>query len=389
MDREALIHFVGGAVGGTTGTAITCPLEVVKTRMQSSKGFDSTIGNGPSTSTGKDRKNRKKLNEYVQGSPQSKSSKNGGSLKTVSHRNGYGSNFRLRGQYAMERLVSPRHQGLDIARLFNNEPTTSTKMLLQHCSRNFASSAESKSKPLPGTLVFRYMMQIVKTEGVTGLYKGLIPNLIGVAPSKAVYFYTYSTSKRFWNDRQTFVPNSAIVHMVSAGSAGFVAASVVNPIWLVKTRLQLNKESIGIWAMIKRVYHKEGIRGFYKGVTASYAGVSETMIQFCIYEYFRSVLLTKANEFDKGKMDFLNFMVAGGSAKFIACVLAYPHEVVRTRLREESEIKRGFFDTLYQLYKEGYRAMYRGLSVQLMRTVPNTAITMGTYEFVVYILHHF
>ncbi|CAB3411203.1 unnamed protein product [Caenorhabditis bovis] len=358
MDREALIHFVGGAVGGTTGTAITCPLEVVKTRMQSSKGFDSTIGNGPSTSTGKDRKNRKKLNEYVQGSPQSKSSKNGGSLKTVSHRNGY-------------------------------EPTTSTKMLLQHCSRNFASSAESKSKPLPGTLVFRYMMQIVKTEGVTGLYKGLIPNLIGVAPSKAVYFYTYSTSKRFWNDRQTFVPNSAIVHMVSAGSAGFVAASVVNPIWLVKTRLQLNKESIGIWAMIKRVYHKEGIRGFYKGVTASYAGVSETMIQFCIYEYFRSVLLTKANEFDKGKMDFLNFMVAGGSAKFIACVLAYPHEVVRTRLREESEIKRGFFDTLYQLYKEGYRAMYRGLSVQLMRTVPNTAITMGTYEFVVYILHHF
>lgn len=28
MDREAFIHFVGGAVGGTAGTAITCPLEV-------------------------------------------------------------------------------------------------------------------------------------------------------------------------------------------------------------------------------------------------------------------------------------------------------------------------------------------------------------------------
>lgn len=41
MDREALVHFVGGAVGGTAGTALTCPLEVIKTRLQSSKhGFE-------------------------------------------------------------------------------------------------------------------------------------------------------------------------------------------------------------------------------------------------------------------------------------------------------------------------------------------------------------
>ena len=44
MDREALVHFVGGAAGGTAGTALTCPLEVIKTRLQSSKhGFDSPM----------------------------------------------------------------------------------------------------------------------------------------------------------------------------------------------------------------------------------------------------------------------------------------------------------------------------------------------------------
>ncbi|KAL6734630.1 hypothetical protein Aduo_005150 [Ancylostoma duodenale] len=235
---------------------------------------------------------------------------------------------------------------------------------------------------------FAHFEHIIKNEGFGALYKGLLPNLVGVAPSKAVYFYSYSTSKRFWNDSEIFVPNSAIVHMVSAGSAGFVAASAVNPIWLVKTRLQLHHGKCGILEMIRRVYQREGIRGFYKGVTASYAGVSETMIQFVIYEHLRGYLLRHHDdEEDKGKMDFLNFMVAGGCAKFIACVLAYPHEVVRTRLREESSVKRGFFRTLYDLYKEGGRAMYRGLSVQLMRTVPNTAITMGTYEVVVYMLH--
>ncbi|KHJ99547.1 hypothetical protein OESDEN_00450 [Oesophagostomum dentatum] len=55
--------------------------------------------------------------------------------------------------------------------------------------------------------------------------------------------------------------------------------------------------------MIRRVYQREGIRGFYKGVTASYAGISETMIQFVIYERLRGYLLRHhSEEDDKGKM---------------------------------------------------------------------------------------
>lgn len=35
MDKEAFIHFLGGALGGTAGTAITCPLEVYFTSLHS------------------------------------------------------------------------------------------------------------------------------------------------------------------------------------------------------------------------------------------------------------------------------------------------------------------------------------------------------------------
>ncbi|CAI4225770.1 unnamed protein product [Auanema sp. JU1783] len=361
MDREALIHFVGGAVGGTAGTALTCPLEVIKTRMQSSKGFNIT-GGGPSTSQGDGPK---------QNPPGFNRQKHGHAASQ--YKQFLGSD--LRGQLAIHNIrvqadVVNNPMSLNLARFVQSQSQSST----DQTKRRFQ--------------IFRYFAHVVRTEGVSALYKGLVPNLVGVAPSKAVYFYSYSTSKRFWNESELFIPDRAIVHMVSAGTAGFVAASVVNPIWLVKTRLQLHHGSIGIFDMIKRVYKREGIRGFYKGVTASYAGVSETVIQFVIYEHLRSLLLNTANHGnDARKMDFLNFMVAGGAAKFIACVIAYPHEVVRTRLREESEVKRGFFRTLLNLYHEGGRAMYRGLSVQLLRTVPNTAITMGTYELVVYLLH--
>lgn len=36
--------------------------------------------------------------------------------------------------------------------------------------------------------------------------------------------------------------------------------------------------------------------------------------------------------------------------------------------------------------EEGYAAFYRGLIPQLIRQIPNTAITLSTYELIVYLL---
>lgn len=62
-------------------------------------------------------------------------------------------------------------------------------------------------------------------------------------------------------------------------------------------------------------------------------------------------------------------------------------EVARTRLREEGNKYHRFWQTLNLVYKEeGFKGVYRGLSTQLVRQIPNTAIMMSTYEAVVYIL---
>ena len=62
-------------------------------------------------------------------------------------------------------------------------------------------------------------------------------------------------------------------------------------------------------------------------------------------------------------------------------------EVARTRLREEGNKYRSFWQTLATVaQEEGYRGVYRGLGTQLVRQIPNTAIMMATYEAVVYTL---
>jgi hypothetical protein len=58
-------------------------------------------------------------------------------------------------------------------------------------------------------------------EGPRGLFRGLGPNLVGVAPSRAIYFWSYSTTKKGLNCRLP-KPNrdTPFVHVVSAASAG-------------------------------------------------------------------------------------------------------------------------------------------------------------------------
>jgi hypothetical protein len=67
--------------------------------------------------------------------------------------------------------------------------------------------------------------------------------------------------------------------------------------------------------------------------------------------------------------------------------IAFFAEVARTRLREEGSRYKSFWPCLMAVYRtEGRRGLYRGLVIQLIRQIPNTAIMMSTYELSVHFL---
>lgn len=245
----------------------------------------------------------------------------------------------------------------------------------------------------PGLL--QVLKSILEKEGPKSLFRGLGPNLVGVAPSRAVYFACYSKAKEQFNG--LFVPDSNVVHILSAGSAAFITNSLMNPIWMVKTRMQLERKVRGSKQMntvqcARHVYQTEGIRGFYRGLTASYAGISETVICFAIYESLKKYLkeaplAPSTNGTEKNSTNFFGLMAAAAVSKGCASCVAYPHEVIRTRLREEGTKYKSFVQTARLVFREeGYLAFYRGLFAQLIRQIPNTAIVLSTYELIVYLL---
>lgn len=87
---------------------------------------------------------------------------------------------------------------------------------LSHFGASSSPGGSPHSYSAPG--VYQCIKYIVKNEGTRALFKGLGPNLVGVAPSRAIYFCAYSKSKVAFN--AIFPPDTAVVHVCSAFCAG-------------------------------------------------------------------------------------------------------------------------------------------------------------------------
>jgi len=391
-DRDTWMHLVAGGVGGTAGAIVTCPLEVVKTRLQSSNsGFDTklkldTVAKEVESTLGKSSKAN-----WV------------GKVSHAGYRPALGSQY----SWSVQLLNSNwGHFGSSTPILYStqSQPCRPLQSKLSAFGDRTSAKIHTNSQehiitqarqPRASMGVWTCLMHIWKHEGARGLYRGLGPNLVGVAPSRAIYFWSYSTAKKSLNNSLPKVNrDTPFVHVMSAFTAGFVSSCVTNPIWLIKTRLQLDRSHSSLRMVIRRIYAEGGMRSFWKGLTASWWGISETVIHFVIYEFLKQTLAEQQNkkrDAEKTLIDFIGIMGCGATSKTCATCVAYPHEVARTRMREAGAKYRSFWQTLKVVNKEEgiRRGLYRGLGTQLVRQIPNTAIMMATYELTVYALRQY
>ncbi|KAF2105061.1 mitochondrial carrier protein-like protein rim2 [Rhizodiscina lignyota] len=258
---------------------------------------------------------------------------------------------------------------------------------------------------------FQILFAIPKAEGARALFKGLGPNLVGVVPAKAIHFFIYDNSKTFFKSSFNNGQEGAVVTIPAAICAGIVTGTATNPIWVIKTRMQLdrahagnvigNRRYNGVMDCIMKTLRQEGIAGMYRGLSASYLGISETTLQWVLYERGMRYLEARRAQIESSNNDWTAWDRAvvwggptffGGASKLVATCATYPHEVVRTRLRqapmEGGHLKYTGLMQCFNLVlkEEGVAALYGGLVSHVLRTVPSAAITYGTYHLVVSLL---
>lgn len=123
-------------------------------------------------------------------------------------------------------------------------------------------------------------------------------------------------------------------------AAGIVTTTCTSPLWVIKTQMQLEPgRKLKANLCIRQIYSLDGLRGFYRGLSASYAGTiaysccgditlqmmfftgtCETAIHFVIYEHIKKLLRGTREELSP-----LDCMGAAGVAKFTASIMCYPH----------------------------------------------------------------
>lgn len=230
---------------------------------------------------------------------------------------------------------------------------------------------------------------IVQQEGITGLWKGNIPAELLYVCYGGIQFTTYRSITQLQAGLPHRLPPS-LESFVSGAAAGAVATATTYPLDLLRTRFAAQgneKVYTSLIASIRDIARLEGPRGFFRGLNASVGQIVPYMgLFFASYESLRLLLSPLELPFGSGDA------TAGILASTLSKTGVFPLDLARKRLQVQGPTRtryvhrnipeyRGVFHTLQTIMmKEGFRGMYRGLTVSLVKAAPASAVTMWTYE---------
>lgn len=242
---------------------------------------------------------------------------------------------------------------------------------------------------------FNAFQTIIRDEGPASLFRGVVPVTIGYLPTWAIYFTIYERAKNFYP--KFYLENLGtniefLNHFSASTTAGAFCSILVNPIWVVKTRLmvQTGKEPVlynGTIDAFQKMYRNEGIRVFYSGLVPSLFGLVHVGIHFPLYEKLKKFLhVSDSEEIAKtSNMTLWRLLIASSVSKMIASTITYPHEILRTRMQMQSAEERRTTNLKKEIKnihsREGIKGFYAGYITNLARTVPASAVTLVSFEY--------
>lgn len=227
---------------------------------------------------------------------------------------------------------------------------------------------------------FDCFFKVIRNEGFRGLYRGIIPQLMGVSPEKAIKLSTNDFVRDRLKTEDGFITYGA--ELVAGGCAGASQVIFTNPIEIVKIRLQVAGESAQKISAV-RVVRELGLKGLYKGARACFLrDIPFSAIYFPLYAH-----LKKGFADDNGFTKWYSLLAAAAIAGCPAAYLCTPFDVIKTRLqvkaRQGQQTYRGVFDAASKIWsEEGGRAFWKGGPARVFRSSPQFGVTLLTYELI-------
>ena len=145
--------------------------------------------------------------------------------------------------------------------------------------------------------------------------------------------------------------------------------------------------SVGPIDCVDKIYKYEGFKGLFRGMNSTIIrDIPGFTSYFCSYEILTRILSGK----EQSHLGPLALMLAGGTAGTISWAVAFPYDVIKTRIQvDHANEYKGFIHCLRKSYKtEGRQLFIRGLAPTLMRAFPMNAAIFSVYTLLMRMFHN-
>jgi solute carrier family 25 (mitochondrial folate transporter), member 32 len=239
---------------------------------------------------------------------------------------------------------------------------------------------------------------ILKEEGPRALYRGAHVGIAGASASWGIYMYTYRTGQAA-SAQSGFGGNFFTDSVVSTG-ASLLNACVTCPIWLIKTRMQVEDATKGLSANaeatatprhyrtftggVRHVVTSEGVPALWRGLRMQLAMSATNGVYLPLYEVLKRYTLRLRS---RETLDSWEIILCSTVSKSVIAFVTNPLFVIRTRLQDarSRSVPGVEYISVGQSARMIYRrealgGFFRGVVPSVALTAPRAALCMVLME---------
>jgi solute carrier family 25 protein 44 len=143
--------------------------------------------------------------------------------------------------------------------------------------------------------VFDVVKEIVREDGVLGLWRGTGAHYCSFVPQAGIWWASYEKSKHVFYSSVSDEYKGTLLHIASGISAGAITAVLTNPLDIAKVRIQTQVAmERNAWLTIRRMLKSEGISALGKGLAPKlWFSVPVSALSSVCYEIIMSLSMSK------------------------------------------------------------------------------------------------
>ncbi|KAJ7103241.1 mitochondrial carrier domain-containing protein [Mycena belliarum] len=238
---------------------------------------------------------------------------------------------------------------------------------------------------------FDVLGKTYKNEGVRGMQRGLGPAIL-LNGSRLGFYEPFrrNINKLVGRRPDEQLPATAII---AGATSGAVGASLGNPLFLIKARMQAYSPALPVGAQhyyknsfhaLSTIFRAEGLRGLVRGIDAAILRTSMgSSVQLPSYNITKNFLVSRDILPANSTWSFLASSTVSGICVALTRMYNQP-TVLGPNGKMVGTLYKNPIDCLWKTAKtEGMRGWYKGSTAHFLRIAPHTIITLTANDLII------